>query len=122
MPEQVPFNPLGLGERERYLRVFKQIEDGSIIRLSNSELIEAARSLATYHAEGAGLDQEAAALLIHSMLLERTVKSVETTMTKIDKSNAATQKFVIVLSIFAIGVGVLQVIVGLLPLLCRIAQ
>jgi len=52
------------------------------------------------------------------MLRERTVRDVKKTMIKIDQSNAATQKLVIVLTFVAIGVGVLQVIVGLLPLLC----
>jgi hypothetical protein len=118
MPDQQPFSPLGLGERERYLAVFKKIEDGSITALSNDGLIEAARVLSTYHAEGAGQDQAAAALLVHSMLLERTVKEVEKTMLKIDQSNAATQRLVVVLSIIAIGVGVAQVIVAVLPLLC----
>ena len=111
---QEPFNTLGLDPKQRYEGVFKSVEDGSITALTNEQLVEAARSLATYHFNHAGQDQQAAALLIHSMLLERTVRDVEKTMIKIDQSNAATQKLVIILAFVAIGVGILQVIVGVL--------
>ncbi len=119
---QKPFNPLGFGDAERYEQVFKRIADGSIIGVTNEELIEAARSLATYHFNHVGQDQEAAALLIHSMLLERTVRDMEKTMIKIDQSNAATQRLVVILTVVALGIGVLQVIVGILPLLCASAR
>lgn len=115
MPDQEPFGFLGLGGPERYAAVFKRIEDGSITTLSNQELVEAARTLATYHFNHVGQDQEAAALLIHSMLLERTVRDVEQTMVKIDRSNAATQRLVVILTYLALGIGLLQILLQFRP-------
>ena len=67
---------MGLGNAERYEQVFEVIESGKIVGCAEAELIEHAKSLCVFHSHHVGQDQTSAALLLHHLLLSKSVSRV----------------------------------------------
>ncbi len=86
---------------DQYDGVFKAIESGEIINFDSPKLLESNRILAGFHTSHAAQDQTAAALLMHSLQIARTLR-------EIDRSNRNLQRFVIILAVVTLIVGGLQ--------------